>query len=188
VIRCGLLHAVPDKNEQGAAVAKNSTKKPEAAPAPPAVKQTMAKPVSSYTDPAALRTLMENARRLGRTDVWREAFRRLCALEAAGHEEPLLRDFHETLAAYEQLLSEKNGRTTRAGRTRLKLKSKGPVECLSDWATSKDVPEEFALLVAAGLREMTGEQLVVKYAERFTPEVVAAATARLGTAGVPGAS
>ncbi len=164
-------------------MAKNSTKKPEVAPAPPAVKQTMAKPVSSYTDPAALRTLMENAKRLGRKDIWREAFRRLCALEAAGQTQPLDRDFHETLAAYEQLLSEKNGRTTRAGRTRLKLKSKGAVECLRDWATSKDAPEEFTLLVAAGLPEMTGEQLVVRYPDRFAPEVVAAATARLASAG-----
>ncbi|TAJ36184.1 MAG: hypothetical protein EPO67_04080, partial [Reyranella sp.] len=121
---------------------KNSNKKPEAAPAPPALKQTMAKPVATYTDPAALRTLMENAKRLGRTDVWREAFRRLCALEAEGQTEPLLKDFHATLAAYEQLLSEKNGRTTRAGRTRLKLKGKGAVQCLIDWATSKEAPEE----------------------------------------------
>lgn len=165
-------------------MAKNSTKKPEVAP-PPALKQTMAKPVATYTDPAALRTLMENAKRLGRMDVWREAFRRLCALEAEGQAEPLLRDFHETLAAYEQLLSEKNGRTTRAGRTRLKLKSRGAVQCLADWATGKDAPEEFVLLVAAGLPEMTGEQLVVRYADRFTPEVVAAATARLASAGKP---
>jgi hypothetical protein len=177
--------SVPDNNEQGTAVGKNSNKKPEAAPAPPALKQTMAKPVATYTDPAALRTLMENAKRLGRTDIWREAFRRLCALEAEGQTEPLLSDFHATLAAYEQLLSEKNGRTTRAGRTRLKLKSKGAVQCLIDWATSKEAPEEFVLLVAAGLPEMTGEQLVVKYADQFTPEVVAAATARLASADKP---
>ena len=163
-------------------MAKNSNKKAEAAPALPALKQTMAKPIDSYTDPAALRTLMENAKRLGRTDIWREAFRRLCSLEGAGQTEPLDRDFHETLAGYEQLLSEKNGRTTRAGRTRLKLKSKGAVQCLIDWATSKDVPEEFTLLVAAGLPEMTGEQLVVRYPDRFEPAVVAAATARLASA------
>lgn len=184
MIRCGLLHAVPDK-KQGAAVAKNSTKKPEAAPAPPAVKQTMAKPVSTYTDPAALRTLMVNAKRLGRSDIWRESFRRLCALEAAHQDDPLQRDFHETLAAYELLLSERNGRTTRAGRTRLKLKSKGAVECLRDWVMSKEVPEEFVLLVANGLPELTGEQLVVKYADRFEPDVVAAATARLASADKP---
>lgn len=166
-------------------MAKNSSKKPEVAPPPPALKQTMAKPVSGYTDPAALRTLMVNAKRLGRTDVWRDAFRRLCALEAEGQTEPLLHDFHETLAAYEQLLSEKNGRTTRAGRTRLKLKSRGAVQCLADWTMSKDAPEEFVLLVAAGLPEMTGEQLVVRYADQFEAGVVTAATARLASAGKP---
>lgn len=166
-------------------MAKNSTKRAESVPAPPALKQTMAKPVSAYTDPEALRTLMANAKRLGRIDVWREAFRRLCTLEAADHDDPLQRDFHETLAAYEFLLSEKNGRTTRAGRTRLKLKSKGAVECLRDWVMSKEVPEEFVLLVGNGLPELTGEQLVMKYADRFEPDVVAAATARLASADKP---
>jgi len=160
-------------------VAKNNAKQTAVAKPPSVLKQTMAKPISGYTDPAALRTLMTNAKRLGRDDIWREAFRKLCSLEGAEQTEPLHRDFYETLAAYEYLLSQKNGRATRASRTRLKLKSKGVIQCLEDWVTSKTPTEGYELLMANGLAEMTGESLVLKYPEQFSEAAVAAAKARM---------
>ena len=85
----------------------------------------IAKPVLKMTNPVALRQLMANARQRGREDVWREAFYRLCVLQGMDQKDPLHRDFYQALAAYEQLLTEKNGRTTRANRTPQKLKNKG---------------------------------------------------------------
>ena len=162
-------------------MAKRSTKRANVPveKAPVALKQTMTKPISSYTDPEHLRTLMQNAKRMGREDIWRQAFDQLCSLEGATQTEPLDRAFYSTLAAYEQLLTQKNRRATRASRTRLKLKGKGVVACLEDWAKSKEAPESFELLVANGMVEMTGEQLVLTYPDKFTPEAVAGATARL---------
>ena len=160
-------------------MAKNNTKQAAVAKPPPALKQTRAKPISGYTDPADLRTLMTNAKRLGRDDIWREAFRRLCSLEGADQTDPLHRDFYQTLAAYEQLLTQKNGRATRASRTRLKLKSKGVIQCLEDWVLSKTPTESYELLVANSLVEMTGESIVLKYPEQFSEGAVAAAKARL---------
>ena len=164
-------------------MAKRSTKRTNVPveKAPVALKQTMSKPISSYTDPEHLRTLMQNAKRMGREDIWRQAFDQLCSLEGATETDPLDRAFYSTLAAYEQLLTQKNGRATRASRTRLKLKGKGVVACLEDWARAKEPPESFDLLVANGMVEMTGEQLVLTYPDRFTPEAVAGATARLAT-------
>lgn len=164
-------------------MAKRSTKRANVPveKAPVALKQTMTKPISSYTDPEHLRTLMQNAKRMGREDIWRQAFDQLCSLEGATQTEPLDRAFYSTLAAYEQLLTQKNRRATRASRTRLKLKGKGVVACLEDWAKSKEPPESFELLVANGMVEMTGEQLVLTYSDKFTPEAVAGATARLAT-------
>ena len=164
-------------------MAKRSTKRANVPveKAPVALKQTMTKPISSYTDPEHLRTLMQNAKRMGREDIWREAFDQLCSLEGATQTEPLDRAFYSTLAAYEQLLTQKNRRATRASRTRLKLKGKGVVACLEDWAKSKEAPESFELLVANGMVEMTGEQLVLTYPDKFSPEAVAGATARLAT-------
>ena len=87
--------------------------------------------ISRMTEPHRLRALMKNAERLKRPDVKANAFRRLCALEGLACEDALDRDFCTTLNAYEELLTEKNGRTTKAARTRQKLRNKGPRECLA---------------------------------------------------------
>jgi hypothetical protein len=144
----------------------------------------MAKPISKYTDPKELRNLMANAKRLKRDDVWREAFLRLCSLEGGDQADPLHHDFYATLAAYEELLTEKNGRTTRASRTRQKLKNKGVVECLEDWATASVGTDGFNLLVSLGMVELTGEYLVMKYPHRFSQQAVDAASARMASATV----
>lgn len=138
----------------------------------------MAKPIGEYTDPKELRNLMANAKRLKRDDVWREAFERLCILSGLDQADPLHRDFYATLAAYEELLTEKNGRTTHAAYTRRKLKNKGVVQCLEDWAVDTKTTDGFNLL-KMGMVELTGEFLVMKYPGRFSQAAVDAATARI---------
>jgi len=138
--------------------------------------------IAQITDEKALRNLMGNARRLGREDAYWLAFRRLCALEGMRLDDPLERDFYDVLNAYEELLTEKNGRTTKANRTRQKLRNKGLKQCLIDWALGPPT-DGFKLLIEKGLAELTAEHLVVKYESRFPSPVVAAARARLHDAG-----
>ena len=83
------------------------------------------------------------------------------------------------LAAYEELLTEKNGRTTLASRTRQKLANKGVVQCLEDWAVGTAETDGFRALAQAGLIELTGEYLVTKYPDRFSAKAVDRAAARL---------
>jgi hypothetical protein len=71
----------------------------------------------------------------------------------------LVRDFYETLAAYEQLLTEKNGRNTPATRTQQKLANKGVYLSLIEWTRGKIETNGFTLLVEAGLPEYTGSTL-----------------------------
>lgn len=141
----------------------------------------MVKPISEYTDRTDLRNLMANAKRRNCDDVYQEAFRRLCALDGIDQTDQLHRDFHQMLAAYEQLLTEKNGRATRANRTRQKLKNKGVVQCLEDWAVGSARTQGFDLLVKSGMVELTGEYLVLKYPDRFSTKAVAGAKARLAS-------
>lgn len=143
------------------------------------VRQTMAKPIGQYTVAADLRTLMANAKRLGRDDVWRDALRRFCVLEGADQTDPLHRGFFEMLAAYEHLLSERDTRATRASPIRIRARTKGVVYCLEEWTTSKTPTEGYELLTEKGFPEFTGERLVLKYADRFSPAAVAAAKARI---------
>ena len=135
--------------------------------------------IKRLVDRGALRNLMDNAKRLERDDVYWLAFKQLCSLEGMTYDDPLERDFYDVLSAYEELLTEKNGRTTKANRTRQKLKKKGVKQCLIDWALGAPT-EGFKLLVGKGLPELTAEYLVVKYATQFPEAAVKAARERLG--------
>jgi hypothetical protein len=89
--------------------------------------------------------------------------------------------FFEVLNAYEGLLTEKNGRTTKASRTRQKLKNKGIHQCLVDWALGPPT-EGFKLLLERGMPELTAEYVVVEFANRFPPDAVDSAKKRLAEA------
>lgn len=141
--------------------------------------QTRDVDLTKVNDAEGLRTVMSNARRLGREDVYWKAFGKLCSLQGMSESDPLHREFAQTLAAYEELLTQKNGRTTRASRTRQKLANKGVEQSLEDWALATQPTEGFRLLMNNGLEELTGEHLVVKYADRFSPKAVEAARTRL---------
>jgi hypothetical protein len=136
------------------------------------------KAIGDYTDQSALRQLMANAKRLRNENAYWEAFGRLCVLSGRDEPDPLVRDFYSTLTAYEELLTSKNNKKTVANRTRQKLARKGVVQCLEDWAGQK-TSEGLELLVSKGLFELTGEYLVIKYANRFSPQAVASARKKL---------
>jgi hypothetical protein len=128
------------------------------------------------------RTVMERARKQSRADVYDAVFRRMCKLVGTENDDPndsLVRDFFETLAAYEQLLTEKHGRNTPAGRTRQKIINKGVHQSLVEWTKGSTETEGFKLLVDAGMPEYTAEYLVARYAERFSADVVSLAQQRL---------
>jgi hypothetical protein len=145
-------------------------------------KTTLNYDVSKLKSVAECRTVMESAKQKGLHDVYAAVFRRQCELVGNQHDDPkdpLIRDFYRTLAAYEQLLSEKNGRNQPAGRTRQKIANKGVHQSLIEWTRGKVETNGFKLLVDAGLTEFTGEYLVVRYAKRFPDDVVALAKERL---------
>jgi hypothetical protein len=123
----------------------------------------------------------------GLEEVYKATFRRYCALVGAAKDDPsdpLVRDFYETLGAYEQLLTEKNGFTTIASRTRQKIMNKGIHQSLIEWTRGKIETNGFLLLVEAGLPEFTGEHLVTKYPHRFPEDVLALARERLSKHGI----
>jgi hypothetical protein len=138
--------------------------------------------VAKLKSVAECRLVMQRARQQERPDVYDSVFRRMCQLVGSENDDPgdpLVRDFYETLAAYEQLLTEKNGKTQPAHRTRQKIANKGVYESLVEWTRGKTETEGFKILVRAGLPEYTGEYLVVRYADRFPEDVVSLARERL---------
>ena len=93
-------------------------------------------------------------------------------------ENPLHRRFMQTLERYEQLLTEKNGRATKASRTRQMLSRKSIEQILSDWALSP-ATSGFDTLVSGGTPEDTGEAMILDFVDRFPPNVVYAARAKV---------
>jgi|HubBroStandDraft_5_1064220.scaffolds.fasta_scaffold226214_2 hypothetical protein len=147
--------------------------------------------VAKLKTPVECRTVMERAKSKGNTEVYRAVFRRYCHLVGNANDDPsdpLIRDFYETLGAYEQLLTEKNDSNTPATRTRQKIANKGVHQSLVEWTRGRAETNGFKLLVAAGLPEYTGEYLVTKYAKRFPDDVVALAVDRLKSHGIKPAS
>lgn len=134
--------------------------------------------ISKMKEPKGLRNLMVNARRLDREDIHDLAFRQLVSLEGMDMTDRLERDFYSVLNAYEEILTDKNGRTTKASRTRQKLAKKGVRACLYDWSVGA-ATEGFLQLVERGHVELTAEYLVIKYADEFPEEAVKAAQERL---------
>jgi hypothetical protein len=136
---------------------------------------------------ADCRIVMQRARARDMPKVYEAAFRRMCQLVGDKNEnpnDPLIKDFYETLAAYEHLLAEKNGKNQRAHRTRQKIANKGVHQSLIEWARGKTETNGFRLLIEAHLPEYTGEYLVARYADRFPADVVALAKERLISHGI----
>jgi hypothetical protein len=93
-------------------------------------------------------------------------------------------DFWQTIHAFEHVLSEERGRTTRLARTRQKVARVGEVRTLQDWAMSDKSTDGFTMLLERNMPELTGEAIVLRHARQFGAEVVAAARNRLEAAGI----
>jgi hypothetical protein len=137
------------------------------------------KPIKSYDSISDLKQIMKNAKKLGREDVYLEALVQRCKLEGVDFDDPVEREFVGVLAAYEEFLKQRNGKTTVASYTRRKMRDKGVVQCLEDWAVAAHETDGFQALMSARLTHLTGEHIVLKYPDRFSPEAVEGARRRL---------
>lgn len=140
--------------------------------------------IAVATDPAKLRTLRENAQRLGVPEVEEAAFRRLVEILPGETPGSIEHDFWKTIHAFEEILRDERGKTVRLSRTRQKIDRVGVMRTLIDFAVSKTPTDGFKMLIERGLPELTGEALVLKHASHFEPAVLDAAKSRLEGAGV----
>lgn len=135
-------------------------------------------------DPKLVRALLDNAQRKGRQDIVLQCQVRLAKLEGSRYSTPLEREFWTAVSVSEELATERNGKTTRLGRTRQKAARVGIHKCLEDWAFHKGTTQGFEILVDGGHPELTGEAIVVRHATDFSAEAVEAARQRLMSRGI----
>ena len=124
--------------------------------------------------PAECKTIMERTR--GKDNaVYQAVFTRYCELSGQPHEDltdPVIREFHEMLAAFEQIKSEINNRNTKATYTRRGLANKGVYKTLIDWALKPTETDGFKILVEQGLEKFTGEYIILKNSDKFSEDVI----------------
>jgi hypothetical protein len=139
--------------------------------------------VATCDNAVDLRQIIANAK--GKPDaapLAEAAFRRL--IELVPGEEPgtLAFDFWRTIFAFEQMLTEERGKTTRLARTRQKLARAGVVETLRGFAEGPPTAG-FKMLIERSMPELTGEALIIKHGHLFEPGTIAAARTRLHDVG-----
>jgi hypothetical protein len=144
----------------------------------------MAADPTTMTNPKRIRILMNNAEERGETGLARLCLRRLFELGGSDYSDPVEKRLWQAVSALEEQHRIKHGRAQAAGHTRRKIKNKGAVVTLTDWALAKDVTPGFTALVESGMAEFTGEYIVLEFPDRFDEKAIAAAKARLQAFGV----
>jgi hypothetical protein len=140
--------------------------------------------LSNEWDRDKLRHWMNNAKRLGRHDVYQIALRQLCKVEGRNIDDPLESEFATVMRALEEALTEQAGRTKRLNRTRQKLDRVGVRRTLADLALKPTPSLGFLKLVEFNMADMSAEALILKYRDQFEQHVVDAASKRLKDHGI----
>ena len=131
--------------------------------------------VNEATDVAKIRRLMANAERLGEVELVVKCKQRIFELAGGDGNSDIEKRLFQALAAYEEILFEKHGKAVKANYTKRKIRDKGVIKTLTDWALDTKVTPGFEALVSQGLEDFTGEKIVIDFADEFPNEVVDAA-------------
>jgi hypothetical protein len=140
--------------------------------------------IAQCEDTAKLKALIKNARERRATELAEAAFRKLIAIVPAEAPGTVAHDLWQTINAFEHILTDERGRTTRLARTRQKIARVGEVQTLRDWALGRTETDGFRMLLERNMPELTGEAIVLRHRGQFDPSVVDAARQRLIEAGV----
>jgi len=110
-----------------------------------------------------------------------EARRRAVELRAIsfGSTKEVELELLKALYAYEEVLTEKNKRTTRASRTWQMIKKYGIIRAAEKAVDRPIEPNGYKVLVQMGMQDLTFESVIVRHPDSFNEEVVLRAQERL---------
>jgi len=135
--------------------------------------------IAQCNDPADLRRLAENAKRLGNTEVRDAALRKLYAISPEGEPGTLEHDVWQSIYALEGALKDERGKTVLLSRTRQKIARDGEVRAVADLVCSKTASDGYKMLIDRGWPELTFEAVALRHPDCFDRAVLSAAKARL---------
>ncbi len=123
-------------------------------------------------DPDKLRTLLENARRLGREDLVVRCQAQIARLAGSQYDGELEQEFWQAVHMAEEIRLGNSGKKTPLTRTRQKFRRDGAQKCIADLATRADFTDGYQLLTEAGYPELTFEAVVLRHPDQFSPDDV----------------
>jgi len=145
------------------------------------VDKEMDERVARLTSPEDCEKFAKNAVRLGRPDLADQARRHSIDLRAAeyGDASDVEKECIQAILAYEEVLSRKNGRRTRATRTWQMIKRRGILGAV-ERAVSRPVQTAgYELLAEMGLADLAFEAVVLRYPDQFSEEVIERSRSRM---------
>jgi hypothetical protein len=141
--------------------------------------------IAASNDHDALRRVAKRAQEQGHINVAKAALARLCQLEGLDHNDPVAREIWEGVAALEEIRSMINGKRTRSEYTRRKLRNKGAIQSVEEWAHDGKETTGFSLLTEHGFVDKTAEYIVLRYPQRFSEKAITASKKKLNEHGIP---
>jgi hypothetical protein len=122
-----------------------------------------------------------NAKKRGRPDLAQEAKVRAVELKAAeyGAKSEAETEAIQAVYAYEEVLSKKNGKRTRASRTWQMIKRRGIIESVERAVNRESVTQGYTLLAEMGLEDFAFEAVILRHPELFSDEAIAKSRQRL---------
>jgi len=126
-------------------------------------------------------TFAKNALRLGRHDLVKEAKKKELQLKAKIYGATTEAEIEAIAAvfAYEEVLSRKNGKPTRASRTWPMIERYGIMAAVERAVNRNDVTMGYNALKEIGLEEFAFESVILRYPELFSSEAVLISKSRM---------
>lgn len=142
--------------------------------------------VARLTSPEDCEKFAKNAIRLGRPDLADQARRHSIDLRTAeyGDASEVEKECIQAILAYEEVLSRKNGRRTRATRTWQMIKRRGILGAVERAVSRLTQTAGYELLVEMGLADFAFEAVILRYPEQFSEEAVVCSAARMRELGL----
>lgn len=138
--------------------------------------------VAKLKTPEECAIFEKNVTERGRPDLALAARKRALELRAQkyGAKTEAERECLEAVYAYERVLSEKNGRNTRATRTWQMIQRRGIIDAVERAVNRESETVGYLALLEMGLEDYAFEAAILRHPEVFSPATVAHSQARIG--------
>jgi vacuolar-type H+-ATPase subunit H len=138
--------------------------------------------ISKLKTPEECANLEENALKLGNTELATQARKRAIELRAQAHSaaSQAERECIEAVYAYERVLTEQRGRTTRASRTWQMIQRYGIIGAAERAVNRHRETSGYRALVEMGLEQFAFEAVILRHPQVFSAEAVERSRQRIG--------